>query len=145
MRKKKNLSTILDSTLEPWSLMRMIARSFKELQNVMGFSDHLPPSAGFCRVSFWLVGWLGFYLFVCFVLLFFLYTIVIIQHRKDYINMGGYWPLCHGRLRDAGMRTKDTQILHSLKESLCSEGLAKPSNDHSHQDQGWWKRLDEAC
>lgn len=68
MRKKKNLSTILDSALEPWSLMRVIARIFKELQNVMGFSDHLPPSAGFCHVSggrgcwfFWLIG----FLFVC--------------------------------------------------------------------------------
>lgn len=38
---------------------------------------------------------------------------------------------------DAVMRTEDTQILHSLKESVCSEGLAKPSNDYSHQDQGW--------
>lgn len=60
----------------------------------MGFSDHLPPSAGFCHVSgggivLWLVGWLGFYLFVCFVLLF-LYTIVIIQHRKDYMVIDHY-------------------------------------------------------
>lgn len=61
MMRKRKPSTILDSALEPWSLMRVIARSFSELQNVMGFSDHLPPSAGFCHVSgggvvLWLVG-----------------------------------------------------------------------------------------
>lgn len=72
----------------------MIARICKELQNVMGFSDHLPPSAGFCHVSggagvlVFLVDWV----FICLFALhcYFLCTIVIIQHRKDYINMGGY-------------------------------------------------------
>lgn len=34
----------------------------------------------------------------------FLFIIVIVQHRKDYINMGGQWLLWHSRHIDAVMR-----------------------------------------
>lgn len=38
----------------------------------------------------WLVGWLIDWVLYLFVSFFFFFCIVIVLHRKDYINMGGY-------------------------------------------------------